>query len=107
MSSNKRQLPVLIIGWTALAVTMLHGFEGLTWAGAYSAVGAMPDYHSAILYSLNAITSYGHESLALGSRWQMMGALEALNGWILFGLTTAVLFAVIQKVWPPTHRKGG
>jgi hypothetical protein len=29
----------------------------------------------------------------------MMGALEALNGWILFGLTTAFLFTVVQKVW--------
>jgi hypothetical protein len=30
----------------------------------------------------------------------MMGALEALNGMILFGLTTAFMFAMIQKVWP-------
>jgi hypothetical protein len=29
-----------------------------------------------------------------------MGALEALNGTMLFGLTTAFLFAMIQKVWP-------
>jgi hypothetical protein len=29
-----------------------------------------------------------------------MGALEALNGILLFGLTTAFLFSVIQKVWP-------
>ena len=29
-----------------------------------------------------------------------MGALEALNGMLLFGLTTAFLFAMIQKVWP-------
>lgn len=32
-------------------------------------------------------------------RWQLLGALEALNGWLLFGLTTAFLFAVIHKVW--------
>jgi hypothetical protein len=29
----------------------------------------------------------------------MMGSLEALNGWILFGLTTAFLFAIVQKAW--------
>jgi hypothetical protein len=29
----------------------------------------------------------------------MMGALEALNGWILFGLTTAFLFTVVQRAW--------
>jgi hypothetical protein len=29
-----------------------------------------------------------------------MGALEALNGMLLFGLSTAFLFAIIQRVWP-------
>ena len=33
-----------------------------------------------------------------------MGALEALNGMMLFGLTTAFLFAMIQKVWPVGRR---
>jgi hypothetical protein len=33
-----------------------------------------------------------------------MGALEALNGIILFGLTTAFLFSKIQRVWPLGHR---
>ena len=32
-------------------------------------------------------------------QWQLMGALEAVNGMLLFGLTTAFLFAIIQKVW--------
>jgi len=52
-----------------------------------------------MLYSLNAITSYGHTNLTLEDRWQLMGATEALNGTLLFGLSTAFLFAVIQKVW--------
>jgi hypothetical protein len=32
-----------------------------------------------------------------------MGPLEALDGWILFGLTAAFLFALIQKVWSLEH----
>ena len=45
----------------------------------------MPDAKSAMLYSLNAMTTYGHESTQLAPHWQMMGALEALNGVMLFG----------------------
>ena len=52
-----------------------------------------------MLYSLNAITSYGHTNLSLENYWHLMGALEALNGWLLFGLSTAFLFGVIEKVW--------
>jgi hypothetical protein len=29
-----------------------------------------------------------------------MGTIEALNGVLLFGLTTAFLFAMVQKLWP-------
>jgi hypothetical protein len=44
------------------------------------------------------MTSYGHTSLALEDHWDLMGALEALNGWLLFGLTTAFLFSVLEKL---------
>jgi hypothetical protein len=90
---------VMIIGATALLATLLHGIEGLIWAVAYLVVGALPDYSSAILYSLSAMTSYGHANLVLEKRWQLMGALEALNGMLLFGLTTAFLFSIMQRVW--------
>ena len=45
------------------------------------------------------MTSYGHAYLFLEPHWQLMGAMEALNGWLLFGLTTAFLFRMIAKVW--------
>ena len=91
---------IVLVGGTVLSVTILHGLEGAIWAVAYRLLGALQDNKSAMLYSLNAITTYGHENLNLEPRWQMMGALEALNGCILFGLTTAFLFTVMQKAWP-------
>jgi len=90
---------VALIGVTTLLATCLHGIEAAIWAGAYRILGSLPDIRSSVLYSLNAMTSYGHTTLSLQEHWQLMGALEALNGWLLFGLTTAFLFAVIQKVW--------
>jgi hypothetical protein len=95
--------PSFLIGGTALSLTVLHGAEGVIWAMAYRLLGASTDNKSAMLYSLNALTSYGHEELHLAPHWKMMGALEALNGWILFGLTTAFLFTVVQSVWQRTQ----
>ena len=95
--------PGFLIGGTALSLTVLHGAEGVIWATAYRLLGASMDYKSAMLYSLNALTSYGHEGLYLPPHWKMMGALEALNGWILFGLTTAFLFTVVQRAWQQAH----
>jgi hypothetical protein len=58
-----------------------------------------------MLYSLSAVTSYGHTDLHLAPHLRMMGALETLNGWILFGLTAAFLFTVMQKAWPHTYER--
>ena len=74
------------MGVTALLATLLHGIEAAVWAGAYRLLGALPDSRSAMLYSLSAMTSYGHANLFLEEQWQLMGALEALNGMLLFGL---------------------
>ena len=89
-----------VMGITVLLVTALHGIEAAVWAISYWLIGALPDPKLAMLYSLSAMTSYGHASLFLKPQWQLMGALEALNGMLLIGLTTAFLFAMIQKVWP-------
>lgn len=91
---------VLVMGSVAWAVTLLHGIEATAWALAYRWLGAVDENQSAMLYSLSALTSYGHAGVYLKPRWQLMGALEALNGIMLFGLTTAFMFSMIQKVWP-------
>ena len=57
----------LVMGPTALLVTCLHAIECAIWAAAYYLLGALPDFKSAMLYSLNAMTSYGHESVDLAS----------------------------------------
>jgi len=89
-----------LLAATALAITALHTFEAGVWTFAYVALKAFPDRKSAMLYSLSAITSYGHAELYLEKHWQMMGALEALKGMMLFGLTTAALFFVLQNYAP-------
>jgi hypothetical protein len=95
----------LVIGGAALMATLLHGIESGIWAAAYRLLGALPDNRSAMLYSLNAMTTFGHADLYLKDHWQLMGGLEALNGMLLFGLTTAFLFAMIQRVWPLGSRE--
>lgn len=100
----RRLLFALVLSATVLGLTALHAFEGAAWAAAYVLLGALPDVRSAMLYSLGAMTTYGHANIFLAPHWQMMGALEALNGMILFGLTTAFLFTVIQGASP--ERRG-
>ena len=88
-----------VVGGTAVCATVFHAIEVAMWAALYFLLGALPDRKIAMLYSLGAMTTYGNADLKLESQWQLMGSLEALNGWILFGLTTAFLFTVIREIW--------
>jgi hypothetical protein len=90
----------IVMSLTVTLATLLHGVEAIAWALAYVLLGALPTYKLAMLYSLSAMSSYGNSEISLPDRWRMMGALEALNGMLLFGLTTAFLFAVIQRIRP-------
>jgi len=96
---------VTVISLMTLLATSLHAIEAGIWAVAYRFLGALPDNRSAMLYSLNAMTSYGHINLQLEERWHLMGAMEALNGWLLFGLSTAFLFWVVGKVFSSLDRR--
>jgi hypothetical protein len=88
----------MVMGTGTLVAIALHAMEATIWAVVYWTLGALPDGKSALLYSLSAMTTYGHEPLYLEDHWQLMGALEALNGVILFGLTTAFLYGMIREV---------
>ena len=86
-----------------IASTVLAHVAGLVLIQKYT------DFVSAMLYSLSAMTSYGHANVYLAEHWQLMGALEALNGVMLFGLTTAFLVSLLQSNWPAqlrTHPRG-
>jgi hypothetical protein len=85
------------IGINGLLLAVLHGVEAAVWAEAYLLLGAFNSPGDAILYSLDSMTTRGASGLALQQHWRMMGALEASDGMLLFGISTAFLFAVMQR----------
>ena len=90
---------VCLIGVIGLLLVALHGLESGIWAAAYLWLGALDSPVDALLLSVNSMTTRGASGLTLPSHWQMMGALEPVDGMLLFGVSTAFVFAVIQNYW--------
>ena len=90
----------LVVGAASVLLAMLHGLEASYWAAAYVWLGAAPDFRRAIYFSLQMVTTLGADIFQLEDRWKLMGPLEAISGMLLFGLSTAFLFAIMQRVWP-------
>jgi hypothetical protein len=98
---------VIVIGVTSVLTIILHGLESVIWGAAYLILGALSDYKIAMLYSLEATTTYGHTNIYLNSHWALLGAMEALQGMLLFGLTTAFLFSIFTAVSPLRNHQIG
>jgi hypothetical protein len=94
-----------LIGVVGLLLAALHGIEAALWAAAYWWLGALKSPADAILYSLDSISTRGASGLILERHWQLMGALEAVDGMLLFGISTAFIFAVMQAYWPLLTRR--
>lgn len=101
-----RIVALMFMAGTTVSVTVLHGTEAFLWAVGFRLLHALPDKKSAMLYSLSAMTTFGHSGSTLEPHWQLMGALEALNGLILFGLSTAFLYGILQEAWVRLGYKG-
>jgi hypothetical protein len=68
------------------------------WALLFVICGEFQDlgiayYHSAVNY-----TTLGYGDLLLTPSWRLLGPLEAANGALMFGVSTAMVFAVIQRL---------
>jgi hypothetical protein len=101
MIDRRRAVPIVIarIGAVAVALAALHGLEGFLWALAYWWLGALDSLTQASTYALATLTTFEIPGLTLPPRFQMISALQAVNGVLLFGITTAFLFAVIEVHW--------
>jgi hypothetical protein len=96
-----RAIPTVIghIGAVAVILAALHGLEGVLWASAYWRLGALESFTDASVYSLATMSTFEIPGITLPSRFHMFSALEAVNGALLFGISTAFLFAVMQAYW--------
>ena len=88
-----------LIGTVGLLLVALHGVEAALWAAAYWWLGALNSPADAILYSVDTMSTRGASGLRLEPHWRMMGALEGMDGMLLFGISTAYIFAMMQAYW--------
>jgi hypothetical protein len=93
-----------VIGVLGLLLAVFHGIEAAMWAVAFWWLGALNSPADAILYSVDTLSTRGASGLTLERHWQMMGALEATDGMLLFGISTAFIFTVILAYWPMLSR---
>ena len=75
----------------------LHTIEIWSWAYLYLLLGQFESLERSLYFSTVTFTTLGYGDITLEPRWQLLSSLEALNGVILLGVTTAFVFAVLLR----------
>jgi Ion channel len=70
------------------------------WALVYLTVGAFEDFEHALYYSTVAFSTVGFGDVVPDFEWRLLGALEAINGFLMIGWSTAYLIAASTRVGP-------
>jgi hypothetical protein len=81
-----------------LITAVAHVIEIALWAVALLLCGEMENFETAFYCSAENYTALGYGDVLLSARWRLLGPLEAINGLLLFGLSTAVMFAVLSRL---------
>jgi hypothetical protein len=93
-----------LVGIMIATVSMLmvaHLVEVAIWAAAYSFVGATPQGTENLYFAFVNYTTLGYGDIIPVARWRLLGPLTAMNGVLLFGWSTAVIYHVLRASIPP------
>jgi hypothetical protein len=85
---------VLVISFAFMA----HLIEIALWAVLLVICGEFQEFGNAYYHSAVNYTTLGYGDLLMTPSWRMLGPLEATNGALMFGVSTAMVFAVIQRL---------
>jgi Ion channel len=78
--------------------SLAHLMEVALWAVLLIICREFPDFGTAFYHSAVNYTSLGYGDVIMTPSWRLLGPLEAANGVLLFGLTTAMIIALIQRL---------
>lgn len=82
---------------TAAVLMLAHTLEALVWSLAYLILGAAPAGADLLYFAFFNYTTLGYGDITPRQAWRLTGPMTAMNGILLFGWSTAVLFEVLRK----------
>jgi hypothetical protein len=101
-TSAKRTLhPSLFLAAVMIPIVSIlmaaHTIEVMVWASAYALVDAAPENVQIVYFAFVNYATLGYGDIVPVDRWKLLGPITAMNGALMFGWSTAVMFEVLRK----------
>ncbi len=88
-----------ILAIVALGVSCVLIVEIWIWGLFYLVIGVMPDLESTLYFSTTTFTTVGYGDVVLERDWRLLSSIESLNGFLLFGWSTAFIFEIVSRIY--------
>lgn len=99
LNSHMNTTHIPWIGVTVLLMMFASLVEVSLWAATYLMINAIDGFEKALYFSMVTFTSLGYGDVVLNESWRLLASIEAANGIVMFGWTTAVVIAVVQHLF--------
>ena len=73
--------------------------ESVIWAMSYLYIGAIASFEKALYFSIVTFSTLGYGDIILSEKWQLLSSIQAVNGIILLGWSTAILIPTVQNLY--------
>ena len=91
-------IDVSIVALAILFTFVAHLIEIALWAALFVICGEFSAFGTAFYHSAVNYTTLGYGDIVMSPSWRLLGPLEGANGMLMFGVTTAIIFAIIQRL---------
>ncbi len=104
ITTARRSLQLIYVMIATVSFLMAaHLAEVLVWALAYAIVDVAPEGTDLVYFSFVNYTTLGYGDVTPRERWHLLGPMTAMNGVLLFGWSTAVIFEILRRVIAPNR----
>jgi hypothetical protein len=93
-----------VISMVLLMLFFGHLVQIAIWAGLFMYLDEFTDFMTAFYHSAVNFASLGYGDIVMTEKWRLLGALEASNGVLMFGLSAGTLLAVMSNLYA-RHRE--
>lgn len=87
-----------IVAGAMVVALAAHLVAIVTWALVFRVCGEFSQLTRAVYHSGMNYTTLGDSAMVMSPSWRVLAPLEAANGMLMFGVSTALLYAVIQRL---------
>ena len=98
-ASNAMLPDILVLSAVMLLLMLGNCLQMALWAGLFMLLGEFDNFVTALYFSGVTFATLGYGDLVLSPPWRLLSALEAANGILMFGVSTAVMTAAVSDVF--------